>query len=151
MKPVRRIIQSVLSALCRQRHAYTTLVYPSRERAVVVHDGLGIAAERPWYECAAVVQAPPALSTLDMQSDLLATDPSDVDPVVMTVCGDSWMDNGLVVINPATGLPMVGGVVDVMGNPMGIDMGNFDAISNDFSCSDMDSFDSCGPSSNTTF
>lgn len=30
--------------------AYTTVVYPTRGRAVIVHDGLGVKQQRPWYE-----------------------------------------------------------------------------------------------------
>lgn len=50
MNAVQHIIETVLSALVRQPEVYTTVVYPTRGKAVVVHDGLDIAPEGAWYE-----------------------------------------------------------------------------------------------------
>lgn len=45
--------------------AYATIIYPARGVAVVVHDGLGIAQERPWYQLPAIKQE--RLQPFDMQ------------------------------------------------------------------------------------
>jgi hypothetical protein len=39
----------LLSAVSQNKRAYTTVIYPVKGKAVVVHDGLGVRHERPWY------------------------------------------------------------------------------------------------------
>lgn len=105
---------------------YTTVVYPSQGKAVVLHDGLNIRSERTWY------QHPDSLTGEEEKS----TDPLDLhiadnaawaEPVRQTqadICSQqscfmNQMENGWV--NPANGLPMMDSCVDVMGNAYGMD------------------------------
>jgi hypothetical protein len=61
MNVMQSIIESVLSALGRQPEVYTAVVYPTRGKVVLVHDGLGIASERSWYKIAEVSQEEKAI------------------------------------------------------------------------------------------
>ncbi|ELL1153989.1 hypothetical protein [Pseudomonas aeruginosa] len=105
---------------------YTTVVYPSQGKAVVLHDGLNICSERMWY------QHPNSLTGEEEKS----TDPLDlhiddnaawVEPVMQTQADNysllsSFMDQmDNTWVNPANGLPMMDGCVDVMGNAYGMD------------------------------
>lgn len=47
--------------------AYSTVVYPTRGVPVLVHDGLGIAQERPWYQLPATELQQDQLDSLDIQ------------------------------------------------------------------------------------
>ncbi|MGU5200740.1 hypothetical protein RGT51_20820 [Pseudomonas aeruginosa] len=104
----------------------TTVVYPTQGKAVMLHDGLNIRSERTWY------QYPDSLTGEEEKS----TDPLDLhivdnaawgEPVMQTQADNcslqsssmDLMDNAWV--NPANGLPMMDGCVDVMGNAYGMD------------------------------
>jgi hypothetical protein len=56
---------------------------------------------------------------------------------------DHWYAGGCTAVNPATDLPMIDGCIDAMGNPMGVDLHDFDGFSEDFTDSNFDSFNSC--------
>lgn len=105
---------------------YTTVVYPSQGKAVVVHDGLNICSERVWY------QHPDSLTGEEDKSaypfDLhIADNAAWAEPLRQTQADDcslqrsfmDLMDNAWV--NPANGLPMTDSCVDVMGNAYGMD------------------------------
>ncbi|WP_172146543.1 hypothetical protein [Pseudomonas tumuqii] len=149
MNPVQCLINSILIALRRQSEAYTTVVYPTRGRAVVLRDDLGIAFERKWYECAVDEQGevPAPMDIFDTQMDLLSVDQA----AWIVSCANAWMDGGRITVNPATGLPMVDGAIGVMGNPLGMDLHDLDGFSGDFAGMDISGHDGCSLSSDSTF
>ena len=105
---------------------YTTVVYPTQGKAVVLHDDLNIRSERTWYQCTESLSGKEEKSTypFDLHIDDNAT---CVGPAIQTQTDNfslhrsfmDLMDNGWV--NPANGLPMMDGCVDVMGNAYSID------------------------------
>lgn len=126
---------------------YSTVVYPTRGEAVLIHDGLGVANEYPWYH-RSLTQPGSGSETVMDNAPLLASQHSSYDRGhlleedelrnLYSICGignafgmgtemfeddpSCWDrrfepdDSG---INPAGGLPMLGGGFDVAGNPYG--------------------------------
>lgn len=105
---------------------YTTVVYPSQGKAVVLHDGLNICSERMWY------QHPDSLTGKEEESShplehYIEDKSAELEHPIQTrgdtcslqSCFMDQMDNGWV--NPANGLPMLDSCVDVMGNIYGMD------------------------------
>lgn len=134
------IIQALLSALKPHPQAYTTIVYPVRGQAVVVHDGLNIRRERPWYQVSesfqAAVSEPAQDEWFSESSQAWETSGSFVttgDLDSMALAPEGFAEVGRIQINPANGMPMLDGCIDVLGNPMGVDMLS-DGLS-DFGCS----------------
>jgi len=134
------ITQALLSALKPHPQPYTTIVYPVRGQAVVVHDGLNIRRERPWYQVSESFQAAVSKPARDewFSESSQAWDASgsfittgDLDSV--TLAPDGLAEVGRIQVNPANGMPMLDGCIDVLGNPMGMDMLS-DGLSN-FGCS----------------
>ena len=151
MNIVNNLIAAFWSALSRPAAVYTTVIYPTRGQAVIVHDDLGVAAERSWYEDARVMSTASLLNTAAFYT--VEDDLTSSESIAMADCAGESMGMEFDAINPATGLPMVDGLIDVMGNPMGMDSHAFDEPSFDFSnfssssFSDMDNCDSSGCSS----
>jgi hypothetical protein len=146
---VNNLITAVRSALSQPAAVYTTVIYPTRGQAVIVHDDLGVAAERSWYEDARVMSTASLLNTAafyTVEDDLMSSE-----SIAMADCAGDSMGMGLYSINPATGLPMVDGLIDVMGNPMGMDLHAFDGSSFDFSSSSFSDMDNCGSSGCSPF
>lgn len=129
--------------------AYTTIIYPTQGRAVVVHDGLGIRHERRWQMFDSLLEeddTSTSFSTLHedhtsqtepvglFQADSFSSDflASSFEPI-----GASWL-------NPANGMPMMDSCFDVVGNAYGMDtMGH--RLSFDHGMSDFGgSFSACG-------
>lgn len=114
----------LLSAVSPNKRAYTTIVYPVKGKAVVVHDGLGVRNERPWYFLPESQQG-----QSDNQS-LFATmfDSYDQDNLYGHIHESDYASNIVAIhdtapcFNPANGLPMLDGCIDVMGNPSGMDL-----------------------------
>ncbi|MDX1722250.1 MAG: hypothetical protein R3355_03950 [Pseudomonas sp.] len=134
------ITQALPSALKPHPQAYTTIVYPVRDQAVVVHDGLNIRRERPWYQVSESIQAAvsePAADewfsessqAWDASGSFVTTDGLDS----MALAPEGFAEVGRMQINPANGMPMLDGCIDVLGNPMGMNMLS-DGLS-DFGCS----------------
>lgn len=110
MNVMQSIIESVLSALGRQPEAYTTVVYPTRGKAVLVYDGLGLAAERSWYKIAEVsreektILCTPNGSSVNMSEDY--NERSSIgDEMIPMGFVDHWYAGDCKAVNPATGLP----------------------------------------------
>lgn len=151
MNIVNNLITAVRSAQSRPAAVYTTIIYPTRGQAVIVHDDLGVAAERFWYEDARVMSTASLLNTAACNT--VEDDLTSSESIAMTDFAGESMGMGFYAINPVTGLPMVDGIIDVMGNPMGMDSHAFDEPSFDFSnfssssFSDMDNYGSsdCSP------
>lgn len=152
MNIVNNLITAVWSALSRPAAVYTTVIYPTRGQAVIVHDDLGVAAERSWYEDARVMSTaslPNTAAFYTVQVHL-----TSIESIAMADCAGESMGMELDAINPATGLPMVDGIIDVMGNPMGMDSHAFDESSFDFfnfSSSSFSDMDNCGSSDCSPF
>ncbi|WP_312514091.1 hypothetical protein [Stutzerimonas nitrititolerans] len=122
--------------------AYTTLIYPTHGKPVVVHDGLGVRHERTCY------QYPDSLiedgvETITSFGHYPADDVAWVEPLALqagdflsstaTSCFEFMEANR---INPANGMPMMDSGFDVMGNPYGMDTAS-DSLSFDHGVSDM--------------
>lgn len=129
MKLLLHITQALLSAVKPHPQAYTTIVYPVRGQAVVVHDGLNIRRERPWYEVAESFQAAVSESAQDVwfSESSQAWEPFDSATPTdgldsMALVSGGIAEVGHKQVNPANGLPMLDGCIDVLGNPMGMDM-----------------------------
>lgn len=105
---------------------YTTVVYPTQGKAVVLHDGLNIRSERTWYKYPESLtgEEDKSIHPLDLHIDGNAVqvelvvhtqaDKCSLQSSFMQPMEDSW-------INPANGLPMMDSYVDVMGNAYGMD------------------------------
>lgn len=121
--------------------AYTTVIYPRKGLAVLLHDGLGIHQERPWYQFISSGME----RTLDAASNLPVIHPvwADLDELLQTeeispvYSGSNVEAIKPVLINPATGCAMLESGIDVMGNPYGMDMTS-DAWSGDHDTSDLE-------------
>lgn len=129
MRLLTHIARMLASALHPATHAYSTIVYPVQGKAVVMHDGLGIRRERPWYQLSeSLLRQDDTRTHFDsMQHDSSTwDDPSmhvhadDLASGFMAANGSEVMDT--TGVNPANGLPMMDGGIDVMGNPFGTDM-----------------------------
>jgi len=126
MNLVATIANLMASIVQPTKPLYTTVVYPTQGKAVVLHDGLNIRSERTWY------QYPDSLTGEEKKSpypfDLHIEDNAAWVELVMQTQADNCslqssfmdlLDNGWV--NPANGLPMMDSCVDIMGNAYGMD------------------------------
>lgn len=124
MNLVATIANLMASIVQPTKPLYTTVVYPTLGEAVVLHDGLNIRSERTWY------QYPDSLD-LHIDDNALC-----VEPVMQTQTDNCSLHSSLrdnIWVNPANGLPIMDGFVDIMGNAYGMD-----------SMSDSLWFDHCG-------
>lgn len=116
---------SLFAAIVRpDRSAYTTVIYPIRGKAVVVHDGLGICHERACY------QSPDSLIGEGMETSFPFDDyAACAEPHSLTQASNFLSSSSAgcaefiegSLINPVNGMPMMDGCFDVMGNPYGMD------------------------------
>lgn len=122
-------IARVLSALKPRHQAYTTIVYPVFGQAVVIRDDLNIRHERAWYQVAESFKA----ICSEPAQDLWFSESSQTWEVINSATAiDGFATTALSIadtaisdhmqVNPASGLPMLDGCIDVMGNPFGMDM-----------------------------
>lgn len=117
------IANFLLSAASPNKRAYTTVIYPVKGKAVVVHDGLGVRHERPWY-----LLSESQKSQGDDQLLFASMFDSSVQDTLDGHIHESDVASNIMDIhdtapcfNPASGLPMLDGCIDVMGNPSGTD------------------------------
>lgn len=114
----------LLSVVSPNKRAYTTVIYPVKGKAVVVHDGLGVRHERPWY------LLPESQQSQGNNQSLFTTmfDIYDHDNLYGHIHESDCASNILAIhdtapsFNPANGLPMLDGCIDVIGNPSGMDL-----------------------------
>ena len=127
------ICQRLSMSTCT-KGGYSTLVYPTRGQAVLIHDGLGIAEEYPWYHrlitqpSSTAIRHCTAQSTSQPSSDEIhGCDRRNLNELGENVLIGTgiWQEDSCwdyesegSSINPASGLPIMGGV-DVAGNPYG--------------------------------
>jgi|LSQX01.3.fsa_nt_gb hypothetical protein len=142
-------IAKTLLANNTQDQAYATVVYPTRGQAVIVHDGLGIQQERPWYEAAQeeAQEAAPAETRREAKQTSQRSVKSRTAPVKaarrnsaeeqddfdlgvlpqpgrlktgFSLFGSSELiDASMTDYNPASGMAMLGGGLDAGGNAFG--------------------------------
>jgi len=130
MKLIPNLAQLLTLFLRPANSAYTAIIYPSQGKAVVVHDGLGIRHERPWYQIDSLADEGMDTSRAfdSMLHDHTGWDHS-FDPVhsiqteeissVFSTLNFESMETFWV--NPANGMPMLDSCFDVMGNAFGTD------------------------------
>lgn len=134
-----------------EKAAFTTVIYPSQGKAVVMHDGLGIRQERRWYQVDSLENGDTSTSfdsslqdhtnwadSFDPVDQIQAEDIFSISsPTNFEPMETSW-------INPANGMPMLDSCFDVMGNAFGTNT-MIDSLSLDHSMSSFgDSFSSFG-------
>lgn len=109
--------------------AYTTIIYPTRGKAFVLHDGLGIRHEPRWQQSLEPLLQDVADATSPLDS-LIADNLVWSNSAIHSEVGDSlsnlsaadiYMTDSTKWVNPANGLPSLDGCIDVMGNLMGMD------------------------------
>ena len=109
--------------------AYTTIIYPARGKAFVLHDDLGIRHEQRWQQILEPLLQEVADVTSPLDS-LIADNLVWSDSAIHLEVGDSLsnlssadtsMADSTQWVNPANGLPSLDGCIDVMGNLMGMD------------------------------
>lgn len=120
MNLLTRIAKALVTAFRPNNHAYATVVYLVQGKAVVLHDGLGIHRERPWYQLSESLQREDSNCTLFGTGQSDSATWNDQSMSAHDAHGTEIMDTPRV--NPANGLPMMDGGIDVMGNPFGTDL-----------------------------
>ena len=115
---IKCIIEAVLSSFSRQS-CYTTVVYPYKGKAVILHDGLNVFGGPDSREVADVKGWDDAghLSPFYVVNEIY----DGLEIHRAPELPDFSANEGLM-FNPANGLPMLDGTVDVMGSPVGFDM-----------------------------
>lgn len=122
------IANLITSVVRPEKAAFTTVIYPSQGKAVVVHDGLGIRQERWWYQVDSLEDGDTSTSFDSILQD--HTNWADsFDPVGQTQAEDTFSAFSSTHFepmetfwpNPANGMPMLDSCFDVMGNAFGTD------------------------------
>lgn len=123
---------------------YTTIIYPSQGKPVVVHDGLSIRHERRWQMAESLlVEEIPSFSFSSLQNDPTSqTEPVELfqaESFSSDLLASSFQPMDTMWVNPANGMPMMDTCFDVMGNAYGMDMmsdiASFDHAMSDFGSS----------------
>jgi len=144
------IANLITSVVRPEKAAFTTVIYPSQGKAVVVHDGLGIRQERWWYQVDSQREEDMDTSTsfnLMQQDHTVWADPVgqiQAEDISSAFSSTHFEPMETFWLNPANGMPMLDSCFDVMGNAFGTDTMN-DSLSfnHGMSCFD-DSFSSFG-------
>ncbi|MGE6690290.1 hypothetical protein ACQKFE_20230 [Stutzerimonas stutzeri] len=142
------IANLITSVVRPETAAFTTVIYPSQGKAVVVHDGLGIRQERRWYQVDSLEDE----DTITSFDSIVQEHTSWADPVgqvhaenTFSAFSSTYFEPmGTSWLNPANGMPMLDSCFDVMGNAFGTDTMT-DSLSFDHGMSSFgDSFSSFG-------
>jgi hypothetical protein len=120
------LVSLCASILQPTKPVYTTIIYPSQGKPVVVHDGLSIRHERRWQMADSLLEEDvPSFSFSTLQNDPT----SQAEPVELFQAENfssdllaSSFEPIETMVNPANGMPMMDGCFDVMGNAYGTDM-----------------------------
>jgi len=141
MKLIQNIAQLLTLFYKPASTAYTTVIYPSQGKAVVVHDGLGIRQERWWYQVDSQREEDMDTSTsfnLMQQDHIDWADPVgqiQAEDIFSAFSSTHFEPMGTSWLNPANGMPMMDSCFDVMGNAYGMDTMS-DSLSFDHGMSD---------------
>lgn len=135
---------TLFASIVQPKPVYTTIIYPSQGKPVVVHDGLSVRHERRWQMADSLLEDEvPSFSLSSLHDD----PSSQTEPVELfqaeRFSSDLFASNfepmDTMWVNPANGMPMMDGCFDVMGNPYGMDMmsdiASFDHAMSDFGSS----------------
>lgn len=129
MKLIQNIAQLLTIFYEPASTAYTTIIYPSQGKAVVVHDGLGIRHERPWYQVPSLYENGDTGTTFDRLRQAHTDWADSFDPVqpiqteeISSIFSSPFEPMETCWVNPANGMPMLDSCFDVMGNAFGTDM-----------------------------
>jgi len=121
------IANLITSVVRPEKAAFTTVIYPSQGKAVVVHDGLGIRQERWWYQVDSQREEDMDTRTsfnLMQQDHTVWADPvSQIQAEDISSAFSSTHCEPMETfwLNPANGMPMLDSCFDVMGNAFGTD------------------------------
>lgn len=135
---------TLFASIVQPKPVYTTIIYPSLGKPVVVHDGLSIRHERRWQMADFLLEEDvPSFSF----SSLHNAPTSQTEPVELfqaesfssDLLASSFQPMDTMWVNPANGMPMMDSCLDVMGNAYGTDMmsdiASFDHAMSDFGSS----------------
>ena len=130
MKLVQNLAQLLSLFLKSANSAYTTIIYPSQGKAVLVHDGLGIRHERPWYRIDSLIDenmdTSMAFDSILHEHTGRADSFDPVHPIqteeISSIFSSHFEPMATSWVNPANGMPMLDSCFDVMGNAFGTDM-----------------------------
>jgi len=113
MKLIQNIAQLLTHFYKPASTAYTTIIYPSQGKAVVVHDGLGIRHERPWYQVPWLDEDLDTGETFDSLLHAHTTWTDSFDPVqpiqteeISSIFSLPFEPIETCWVNPANGMPM---------------------------------------------
>lgn len=120
------LVSLCASILQLTKPVYTTIIYPSQGKPIVVHDGLSVRHERRWQMADLLLEEDvPSFSFSTLQNDPT----SQAEPVELFQAENfssdllaSSFEPIETMVNPANGMPMMDGCFDVMGNAYGTDM-----------------------------
>ncbi|HBP0699493.1 hypothetical protein ACM7HV_22210 [Pseudomonas paraeruginosa] len=117
---------NLFSIFQRARPDYTTIIYPSQGKPIVVHDGLSLRHERRWQMADSLLEEEVPSSSFSS----LHNDPTSQAEPIELFQAESFSSDLLAssfepietMVNPANGMPMMDGCFDVTGNAYGTDM-----------------------------
>lgn len=127
MKLFSELFNLFVSILPRAKPDYTTIIYPSQGKPVVVHDGLSIRHERRWQMADLLLEEEaPSFSISSLHNDLTSqTKPVELfqaESFYSDLLASSFEPIETMWVNPANGMPMMDSCFDVMGNAYGTDI-----------------------------
>lgn len=114
MNIINYIYMAALSLLPQSKPAYSTIVYPTRGEGVVVHDGLGIHEERPWYSLPKTDVAP--VPVQPQEAHISAAEASDDAGTSVDVVDPTWSsDDSIAPHQPSSFWNSLTGIFDAGG------------------------------------
>jgi len=121
------LVSLCASILQPTKPVYTTIIYPSLGKPVVVHDGLSIRHERRWQMADSLLEDEvPSFSFSSLHNDPTSqTEPVELfqaESFSSDLLASSFQPMDTMWVNPASGMSMMDGCLDVMGNAYGTDM-----------------------------
>ncbi|BFN25349.1 hypothetical protein PSCT_00878 [Pseudomonas sp. SCT] len=137
------IANLITSVVRPEKTAFTTVIYPSQGKAVVVHDGLRIRHENRWHRFDSLLEEDEPSTSFSTLHDNHTSQAEPVEPVepfqadsfTSDFFASSFEPMGADWVNPANGMPMMDSCFDVMGNAYGMDTMS-DSLSFDHGMSD---------------
>jgi len=135
---------SLFASILQPKPVYTTIIYPSQGKPVVVHDGLSIRHERQWQLAESLLEEEvPSFSVSSLHNEPTnQTEPVELfqaESFSSDLFASSFHPIDTMWVNPANGMPMMDTSFDVMGNAYGMDMmsdiASFDHAMSDFGSS----------------
>lgn len=137
------LVSLFASFLQTTKPAYTTIIYPSQGKPVVVHDGLSLRHEQRWRMFDTLLGEDEPSTCFSSLHDHLTSQTATAEQFgaesSLDFLASSFEPMEAMWVNPANGMPMMDSCFDVMGNAYGMDMMSnsmsFDHGMNDFGSS----------------